>query len=383
MSRLSSSYSRQSAQSLNHFRMIESKYAQLLVNYCLGVKKGDTVYIVSTTLGEPLVREVYREVLKAGGIPSVELQFREQNRILHSEGSGGQLQHISPMKRAAFEHYNAYLYIRAPYNLTEDASVDPKKQAIRMKANSPINQIYSERTANGSMVRSLCQYPTAASAQEAGMSLEEYQQFVYNACHLYDEDPEAAWLAVRERQQVLVDYLNQVKLIRYVNPKSDISFSVEGRVWMNSDGRTNMPSGEVYTSPIEDSVNGYIHFDYPSIYRGSEVSGVSLKVANGLVEEWTAEIGQEVLDEALKIDGARYFGEVAIGTNYNIQRATKNILFDEKIGGTIHMAVGQSYIMTGGKNISSVHWDLIADMKEGGKIFADGRLIYEDGKFLI
>ena len=335
--------------------MIEVKYARLLVHYCLDVKKGDKVYIVSSTLGEQLVREVYREVLKAGGIPSVDLQFLGQNRILHEEGGATQLQHISPLKNAAFREYDAYLYIRAPYNLREDSKVDPKKQLIHSKAHSALNQIYSERTADGSMVRSLCQYPTAASAQEAGMSLEEYQQFVYTACHLYDDQPQEAWLALRRRQQSLVDYLNQAKHIRYTNAKSDISFSVEGRIWMNSDGRTNMPSGEVYSSPIEDSVNGYIYFDYPSVYRGGVVSGVTLKVVNGKVEKWSAERGQEVLDTVMKIEGARYFGEVAIGTNYNIQQGTKNILFDEKIGGTVHMALGQSYIITGGVNKSSVH----------------------------
>jgi len=363
--------------------MIESKYAQLLVNYCLDVKKDDKVYIVSTTLGEPLVREVYREVLKVGGIPSVELQFREQFRILHELGTESQLRHISPLKNAAFQDYDAYLYIRAPFNLREDASIDPSKQAIRMKANKEVNSLYSKRTADGTMVRSLCQYPTSASAQMAGMSLEEYQYFVYNACNLYDVNPEAAWLALRERQQGLVDYLNEADQIRYVNPRTDITFSVKGRKWMNSDGRTNMPSGEVYSGPIEDSVNGHVYFDYPSIYRGGEVSGVLFKVVNGKIDEWSAERGQKVLDEVMKIEGARNFGEVAIGTNYKIQRATKNILFDEKIGGTIHMAVGQSYIMTGGKNTSSVHWDLIADMTKGGKIFADEQLIYQNGQFLI
>jgi len=232
------------------------------------------------------------------------------------------------------------------------------------------------------LVRSLCQYPTNASAQEAGMSLEEYQNFVFTACHLYSEDPAAEWRKIRAEQQRYVDFLNQAKKITYKGPQTDITFSVAGRTWINSDGRVNMPSGEVFSGPIEDSVNGTVHFDYPSIYLGREVSGVTFEVVNGEIKEWSAERGQEVLEEVMAVEGARYFGEVAIGTNYNVQQATKNILFDEKIGGTIHMAVGQSYIQTGGKNKSVIHWDLISDMTEG-EIWADGERIYEKGKFLI
>ena len=214
------------------------------------------------------------------------------------------------------------------------------------------------------------------------MSLEEYEQFIFNACKLYEDDPKAAWLKVRERQQAVVDYLNKAEHVQYKNGKTDISFSVAGRTWINSDGRTNMPSGEVFSGPVEDSVNGTVYFNYPSIFMGTEVRGITLEVENGKVKKWSAEQGEEVLDKVFEIDGARFFGEVAIGTNYSIQQPTKNILFDEKIGGTIHMAVGQSYKQTGGKNMSAIHWDMITDMKNGGEIFVDGELAYKDGKFL-
>ena len=215
------------------------------------------------------------------------------------------------------------------------------------------------------------------------MSLEEYQDFVYNACHLSAEDPAATWRKVREMQQGITDYLNHSDQIRYINKRSDISFSVKGRTWINSDGKANMPSGEVFTGPIEDSVNGHIYFNYPIVYMGHEVEGVTLHVKEGKVVQWEAEKGQHFLDEIFKIDGARYFGEVAIGTNYNIRQITKNILFDEKIGGSVHMAIGQSYKQTGGKNQSPIHWDMITDMKDGGQIWADGKLIYQNGHFLI
>jgi len=176
--------------------------------------------------------------------------------------------------------------------------------------------------------------------------------------------------------------LNTKSKIQYKSKKTDITFSVAGRTWINSDGRVNMPSGEVFTGPVEDTVNGVVHFDYPSIYLSREVSGVTFEVKDGEIQTWHAERGQEVLDEVMAVEGARYFGEVAIGTNYNVQHPTKNILFDEKIGGTIHMAVGQSYIQTGGKNQSVIHWDLISDMKDGGEIWADEEMVYQNGRFI-
>jgi len=206
---------------------------------------------------------------------------------------------------------------------------------------------------------------------------------VYNACRLYDDDPIASGVAVRNEQSRIVDFLNEVSEVRYLNHRTDIRFSVKGRTWINSDGQTNMPSGEVYSSAVEDSVEGTVHFDFPSIYMGHTIQGITLEVKNGEVKKWNAIAGQEFLDQLFAIPGAKRFGEVAIGTNYNISIPTGNILFDEKIGGTIHMAVGQSYFQTGGKNESPIHWDMIADMSDGGKIFADDELIYESGKFLI
>ncbi len=362
---------------------IEAKYANLLVNYCLELKPKDRVFIQSSLLAESLVREVYREAIKVGAHPEVSLDFRERNRIFMEYANEDQLRHVSPVTNFIINNFEASLYIRAPYNLKEEGSIDPEKRKIRSQATHGLNQVFSKRTAKGSLTRSLCQYPTNASAQEAGMSLEEYQQFVFKACHLYADDPAGEWLKIRKEQQRIVDYLNGCKKINYKSNKTDITFSVDGRTWINSDGRVNMPSGEVFTGPVEESVEGVVHFDYPSIYLGKEVKGVTFEVKGGEIKKWTAEIGQEVLDQVMSLKGARYFGEAAIGTNYNIQRPTKNILFDEKIGGSIHMAVGQSYIQTGGKNQSVIHWDLISDMKDGGRIEADDELIYEDGKFII
>lgn len=364
-------------------KTILEKYAHVLVHYSLFLKPGEKLFVQTTTLAEPLVKELYRAATRAGAIMEVFFEFEDQGKILAQEGSEQQLTYTSPFKQHAFEHYDAYLHIMAPYNLMGMQQADPEKLKQMKQASKPYMKVYNERTGNGTMRRSLCLYPTHASAQAAGMSLDDYQDFVFGACHLFAEDPEAEWLKIRHFQQRIVDHLNTVHTVRYVNDRTDISFVTQGRTWINSDGKANMPSGEVFTSPVEDSVNGYVHFDYPSIYQGHEVQGITLHVEGGEVKQWEAVHGGKFLDSIFAEPGARFFGEAAIGCNYGIQTPTKNILFDEKMGGTIHMAIGQSYLQAGGKNESTVHWDMIADMTNSGRIFTDGTLIYENGKFLI
>ncbi len=362
---------------------ILAKYAQLLVNYCLEIKAGERLYVKTTLLAEPLVKEVYREVMRQGGHMEVAFDFREKSRLFFEHANEEQLNYVAPSYRMAMEEFEAYLYIRAPYNLFESQGNDPEKVKARSAATSDLNTTYFSRTATRELKRNLCQYPTDAAAQNAGMSLEQYEEFVFGACHLFADSPIQEWLNVRQSQQQIVDLLNSREQIRYRGEGIDISFSTKGRTWINSDGQTNMPSGEVYTSPVEDSVNGVVHFSYPAVYMGHEVEGVTLWVKEGLVEKWEARRGQDFLDRIFQMEGARRFGEAAVGTNYNINRFTKNILFDEKIGGTVHMAIGQSYLQAGGKNKSSIHWDMIANMKNGGEIFANDEKIYESGKFLL
>ena len=360
-----------------------AKYAHLLVNYCASIKEGEKLYVRSTTLAEPLLREIYRYALRAGAHVEIEMDFREQNRIFLQEAKEAQLNYLPLLQQEAMHHFDAYLYIRAPFNLREDNDTDSNKAKVRQQAMSGLSKAYFDRTATRELKRNLCQYPTQAAAQNAGMSLEAYEEFVFGACKLYEPDPIAAWLDVRKNQQKWVDLLNSRTKVRYVAEGTDITFSTEGRTWINSDGQTNMPSGEVYTSPVENSVNGHIYFSFPGLYMGHEVEEVTLWVKNGYIEKWEARRGQDFLDRIFQLDGTRCFGEAAIGTNYNIDKMTRNILFDEKIGGTVHMAIGQSYQQAGGKNESPVHWDMITDMRNGGAIFADDEKIYENGYFLI
>jgi aminopeptidase len=363
---------------------IVAKYAHLLVHYCLAVKPGDRVYVNTTILAEPLVREVYREALAAGALQvEVELAFRERDLIFFQHASDDALREPNALPQLAWPTFDCYLFIRAPYNLRDMQHAPADRQKVRAEALLPLQKIYFERTATRALRRNLCQFPTEAAAQEAGMSLSEYEHFVYNACKLFSPDPVQAWLDVRASQQHIVDHLNRCSTVRYLSDGTDLTFSTQGRTWINSDGQTNMPSGEVYTSPVEDAVNGQVHFTFPGLYHGTEVEGVTLYVKDGYIEKWEARHGQPFLDHIFSMPGTRRFGEAAIGTNYDIDRMTKNILFDEKIGGTVHLAIGQSYLQAGGKNESPVHWDMITDMTHGGEIWADGEKIYESGKFLI
>jgi aminopeptidase len=361
---------------------IISKYAQLLMNYCLDIKEGQRLFVSSTFLAEPLLLEIHREATRIGAAVEYDLGFQNKGKVFWEEATGSVLDMEPTFYTYAMEHFDAFLAVRAPYDLHEDLKATAEQKKRKAAAGNKANQFYFNRTADKSMVRSLCQYPTDAVAKAAGMTLEAYTQFVFNACRLDEVDPVASWLEVRKSQQGIVDFLNTCDVIQYRNEKTDIRFSVKGRTWINSDGRANMPSGEVFTGPVEESVNGVVHFDFPSVFSGFDVQGITLHVVDGLITDWDAEVGKEVLDQVFAIDGARYFGEVAIGTNYKIQQATRNILFDEKIGGTIHMAVGQSYLQSGGKNKSAIHWDMIADMKQGGEILADGEVIYRNGHFL-
>lgn len=361
---------------------ILDKYARLLVHYCLEIRPGDRLLIRSTTLAEPLVREVFREAVRSGAVVYTDLAFDGQGRILLEEGREEVLDAPDIFYAQAMEHFDAFLAIQAPFNLKELTGVPADRIARRQAALQPAQSSYFKRIADRTLRRSLCLYPTHAQAQEAGMSLDDYRHFVYNACCLWDEDPVASWLEVRKHQQHMVDVLNAAKHVHYVGTNIDLQFSTEGRTWINSDGRNNMPSGEVFTSPVEDSVQGWVHFTFPGLYQGAEVRGVRLEVRDGFITSWDAASGKEHLDKIFAIEGTRRFGEAAIGTNRRIDRMTRNILFDEKIGGTIHLAIGQSYLQCGGRNTSTVHWDMITDMAEDGRIYADGKRVYEKGHFV-
>ncbi len=360
-----------------------NKYAKVLVNYSLAIKKGEILQISSSHLAEELVLEVYRETLKAGGHPVTHIGLNGLERIFYEEASDEQLKYVNPVKKLMVENYHAFLNIIAPFNMKETQSIDPSKKRITSEASTEVKKLFMQRTAAGKLKWALCQFPTDTAAQESSMATSEYLDFVAGACFLFDDDPVKKWNEVHDRQEIIIDFLKKRETMKFKSNDVDITFSYKNRKWINSDGTHNMPSGEVFTTPVEDSINGKIRFSYPGIFMGQEIEDITLEVKNGEVIKWKAKKGQDLLDQVFEIPGTRHFGEAAIGTNYGIQKFTKNMLFDEKIGGTIHMAVGAAYPETGGTNESSVHWDLLANMKDGGEIYADNDLIYKDGKFII
>jgi aminopeptidase len=359
-----------------------AKLAGVLVHYCLEIGKGDLFQINCTPLAAPLVREVYGEAIKAGANPFVRVSLAGFDEIFFTEAKKHQLSHVSEIAKFTMEKVDKLLSIRASSNTRALANADPQKQATAQAARREIFERFMERSAAGELMWCGTQFPCNASAQDAEMSLSEYEDFVLSACLVDKKDPIAAWKSVHRRQAKICRALGQHKEIRIVSDATDISMRVEGRKWINSDGKHNMPSGEIFTGPVENSVEGKIRFSFPACYAGREVHGVQLTFKEGRVIDARASKGEDFLRATLDTDdGARYVGEIAVGTNYSVQKFTKNTLFDEKIGGTIHMAVGASYPDSGGQNKSSVHWDMVNDMREGGKIYADGKLIYENGEF--
>lgn len=362
---------------------IYEKYAKLLVNYSLELKKGDKFFIRSSYLAEDFLKAVYRQALAAGAYPELKIGINGAEKIFYETADDGQLQYIPPTLTYVAENYDAALYVLAPFNMKELQNVDPQKKQLVNAARAGLTKTTMQRSADGCFNWTLCVFPTDAAAQECGMSLAEYEEFVYFACFLYEDDPTAKWIEFRDSQQRIVDCLTGKDHIRYVGKDIDISFSAKGRKWVNSAGKNNMPSGEVFTSPVEDSVNGKIRFSFPGYYMGQEIEDISLEVKDGEVVKWDASKGKDLLDKILEIPGAKKFGEAAVGTNKGIDKFTKNMLFDEKIGGTIHMAIGAAIPEAGGKNESSVHWDMLADMTDGGEIYADDELVYKNGEFII
>ncbi len=359
------------------------KQAKTIVNYSLYLKKGEKVLIEGSHVALPLIKAAYKEALLAGAFPKVEIFDQELNEILYKYGSDEQINFIPETDILGVKTFDAFFSIWASRNTRAMTNIPSEKIKLRSKAQGKIMEIFMERSGSKELKWCGTQFPTLADAQEASMSLSEYEDFVFGACHLDSDDPVAEWKKIHESQQKYVDFLDEKKHLKIISEGTDIEMSIEGRKWMNSDGHENFPSGEVFTGPIEDSINGHIRFSFPGIFQGKEIENIILTFKDGKVIKAEASKGQDLLDEILQIDGARGVGEVAMGTNYNIQKFTKNMLFDEKIGGTIHMALGAAYPQTGGKNKSDIHWDMLCDMRKGGEIYTDGELIYKNGKFII
>ena len=361
-----------------------SKLADLLVNYSVKVQPKDWVWITGHITAEPLVNEVLRAVLQAGGNPQILMGSDDTGETKFKYASDEQLKWISPTTRMLYEEADVLISLRASNNTRHMSGIDPQKQKLRGQATQELMEIYMERSAAKDLRWTLTQFPCSAYAQDADMSLSDYEDFVYSATYCDQEDPIAEWTRIHNEQQKVVDWLSGKKQVTVKSPNADLTLSIEGRTFINSDGTHNMPSGEVFTGPVEDSANGWVEYTYPAINQGKEVDGIRLEFKDGKVVKASAQKNEEFLLAMLDSDeGARYLGEFAIGTNYGIQKFTKSILYDEKIGGSFHMALGAGYPETGSKNKSAIHWDMICDIREDSEIRVDGELLYKDGKFKI
>lgn len=359
------------------------KLARVLTNYSLSLRKGDLFQIRGTMASEAFVREIFREAVKLGANPFVDMQPDGLDEILYKDGSETQIKYVSPLALDKIRKVDATLGILASMNTKGLSGVDPKRLAWAQIARKPIMSIFMDRAAKGKLRWCLTQFPCHASAQDADKSLSEYEDFVYNAGFLNDPDPVKRWQTLSKQQAKLAKFLNKARQVRIKADGTDVTVGVKGRKWINCDGKLNFPDGEVFTGPVEDSVNGHVKFSFPAVHLGREVVGIRLTFEKGRVVKAEADKGQDFLQSILRTDaGASYLGEFAIGSNYNVQTYSRNTLFDEKIGGTIHMALGKSYPETGGKNVSGLHWDLVCDLRKGGEIWVDGGLIQRDGKFL-
>ena len=365
------------------------KFARILVEHSTRVAPGDRIVIEATTAAEPLVRELYAQILERGGIPHPLVGFPGlvpfiQDDAYLRHANDAPLDFTPSFHKLAYDEFEGRIRVHSATNTRAASDMDPVKAQRRGKALSSITVAQMQRSAEGKFKWVTTIYPTEGYAEEAGMSLSQYEDFVFGAVHAQEADPIAYWKSSGAAQQRVIDFLSEKREVTLRGPNVDLRLSIHGRIFENSVGLHNMPDGEIFTGPVEDSVEGWVKFTYPAIYGGVAVEGAELRFSNGRVESAKAAKNQQYLLKMLDTDdGSRYVGEFAIGTNHDIDRFTGHILLDEKIGGSFHMALGAGYPETGAKNKSVIHWDMICDMRRDSEILVDGELFYKDGGFVL
>ena len=357
---------------------LPSKLARLVVQYSLKVRKGQMVAIQGSTEAEPLIKELYREILRAEGFPEVVMQFPGQEYLHVSEASEEMLKHESSVERHIIEHCDALILIQSDPNPYETSRLPASKLNLRRMGKAGVFMSFMQRVDTPGFCFMSVPWPTQGQAVISRMSLDELTGRLEKACFLDYPDPVAEWERQRAAQQKLIDRLSRVKQLHIKTTDTDLELSVEGRNWLNCFGLADLPDGEVFTAPLENSANGTVKFSFPA----RKASGIQLTFKDGEVVSARAETGDDYLLETLLTPGARRLGEIGIGTNFNIIDPIGQILFDEKIGGTLHLALGSAYPASGGKNQSPLHWDLIVDLRNGGELLGDGQVILKGGRFV-
>jgi aminopeptidase len=361
-----------------------AKLADLLVNYSLELQHGQQVRIDGGTVAAPLVRELYRYALRAGAHPRTRIDVEGVDVITLAEASEQQLTYVSELDRQDVEQIDAFITIWGDRNTRALSQAAPTRVSRRIGSRRElINRLWERIDAEQAKWVGT-RFPTEAHAQDAEMSLSEYEDFVYSACHVReDEDPVTHWRGTSAVLNARARELETFRELRIMGPDTDLRLGVEGRGWIGADGKLNMPDGEIFTSPLETETEGEIRFSFPAIFHGRSVEDVRLRFEGGRVVAAEAKTGNDYLQSLLDMDdGSRILGELAFGLNYEIDRFTRDILFDEKIGGTVHLALGASFKKVGGENDSGLHWDMICDLREEGEVYADGELVWRAGHFL-
>lgn len=368
------------------------KLADVLVRYSTKVKPGDLTAVWGEPGAMPLIEAVFDAVLRAGGNPFWMPRSEGLTDRLLRFGNDAQIGYANPVMTDICERIDVSIGIWAEQNTRTMSRYDPAKAALLQQARKPFLSRFMKRESEGALRWVGTQYPTLAAAQDAEMSLSQYEDFVFGAGLLHMHDPVSAWERVRERQSGVCAYLQGKKEVRFRVPPqggddgTDLRVSVDGSTWINCFGDSNFPDGEVFAGPR--GADGHVNYTFPAVYMGREVRGIRLAFRGGRVVDASAESGEEFLISMLDQDaGARTLGEIAIGTNYGITDYSRNTLFDEKIGGTFHAAVGAGYPASGNSNESGLHWDMVCDLRAragwaGGTIEADGEVFHRDGEFL-
>jgi aminopeptidase len=360
------------------------RLAELIVGHSLGLRKGQLLRIDGAAVAAPLIVALHRAAIRAGAHAYTKAELDGIAELLVGEGSDEQLTYISPIEWREVELLDSLVTIWSETNTRSFSQFDPVRHQRYIATERKLANKRWQRVSAGEMSWCGTLYPTQAHAQEAEMSLAEYEDFVYRACHVLEgEDPAAHWRDVSAKLADRAVELGRVRELRIVGLDTDLRVVVEGRRWKAANGRLNMPDGEIFTSPVETETEGDIRFTFPALFNGREVEDVRLRFESGRVVAAEAARGNDYLQALLEMDaGARTPGEIAFGLNYEIDRFTRNILFDEKIGGTMHLALGSGFPELGGQNESGLHWDMICDVRVDGEVYADGELIWRAGSFV-
>jgi aminopeptidase len=358
--------------------------AEILLKYSTELQPDEWVFVSAHLAARPLVEEVCRQAWAASAKVSLVWEDDELNEALLSNASEEVLGWLPPEEQFLFEKANVILYLHAAENTRSLSAVPPERLALHQRSRGVLRQIRNRRVQNEGLRWVYTQYPSQALAQEAGMSLHAYQDFAFGAIHADQADPLRCWQEMERKQQHWVDELADHREVILKGADIDMRLSITGRTFINACGKNNLPDGEIFTGPVENSVNGWVRFSFPAIFNGRAVEGVELHFTDGQVTSAKADRDEAFLLSMLETDtGSRFLGEFAIGTNHAIRNFTRNILFDEKMGGTIHLALGNGYPETGSLNRSLIHWDLICDMRQDGEIRVDSDLLFRNGEFQV